>query len=1017
MPRVNAISPTPSFAETSAAGEAPRVHSCAPAVASSKPPRGTLKDRFEQLIDNGKVPQPPALKVDGWNEHTAMQICEGWRESLVEKVSIPELSRLLALNFERAHADEIPPERKGQRLLPEGSGKHDYYAAMVETFLRAIGTDDQEMGNVLDSFKRAGLGGLHRQPALTAATANGIVGAVQIGASLHPPTKVALSTAQLVLTAVSSALSLSSSKLRFRNSGTEEIMPLGKADAAPSAKVGPSVAGASWKLLRQLGKMNADVKEMEAALAELNLAHAEQSHAPQGSAAWHRAEDKLRTAGDNLSIAFASFCLRCELKGEYKAATESAKIEYRGNEINLGLGYLNGAAARSATLMAIFAPTAPATFGMSVAAVALSALIYVGYQMSSGPSKDGEAKATRAIVALAKSLDLMGGNAMKQQKARAQAYRTFLAERRSPDAAVKAGARRKLLDTLGQIALEDNAKDDLQPLENWKAYADYSEKKNGELAKIDDEHRRMLSLVGTGIEQQHNTSVPVTGQSASDSNNEIEIEIEHDASASDPGTSLRREFDIVTEVLEADRAQRTQAALEALDAQFAQAHEAKFNTSTVTGAWKTPHRMRFDSMGRLLLGKVAASARALLKHQGGNAPASGPQAQFHATRLAGKRQTLKTSLRDWINFEVAQSRLKEAAKLPAADTAAVREKLSSAAQALAAIVDPDAQALFAGDGRAQVEATRLAKRLTAGEQERYTMTMGGGAALGTVVNAFGAAYSLGINIEKDMAASQGHPFHTHFGDQKDGQVITQGSTPITAHYSAGERARFQKTDMARLLAILKRKGEPFKLSLDVPEAEAFSPANHRLDFTQFDIALDQLVNELTTRADIADEITLSIGGRKITAGKLDGTTDYYAWRRDRSSLRTRAAFRLGQARIVGKAAWISVAAPMAQAFAHIPLARTRAADRRGSAKSFEVRDILTGLAGGAGSGIPGREPERERESGSVSNRNDSMEGSLFSLDLQGDPHRDAQSASRSESERFEIDIRQGSGRAGQLARG
>ena len=122
------------------------------------------------------------------------------------------------------------------------------------------------------------------------------------------------------------------------------------------------------------------------------------------------------------------------MKGQYKAASEIGKIEYRGNEISLGLGYLNGATAVTSTAMAILAPTAPATFGLSVAAVAVSVLVYVGYQASTGPSKDGEAKATRAIVALAKSLDLIGGNGPTQQKARADAYRTYLADRRSPDA-------------------------------------------------------------------------------------------------------------------------------------------------------------------------------------------------------------------------------------------------------------------------------------------------------------------------------------------------------------------------------------------------------------------------------------------------------------------------------------------------------------------------------------------------------------------------------------------------------
>ncbi|CAB3676460.1 hypothetical protein [Trinickia soli] len=1002
MPRFNPISPLPTFTETSVAHDtAPVRETSSPIVTSTKPPRGTIRDRFEQMIDMRKVPQPPALRVDGWNEQTAMQICEGWRDSLVEKVSVPELSHLLALNFERAHADEIPPERRAERLLPEGAGKADYYAAMVETFLKAIGADDEEMGKILDSFKRAGLGALHRQPVLASSTANGILGAVQIGASLHPPAKVALSTVQLVLTAVSSALAVFSSKLRFRNSGTEEVMPYGKADAPPSGKIGPSVAGASWKLLTQLGKISADVKEMEAALAELERAQAEWSSKPEGSAAWHLAERKLRAAGDDLSVAFAAFCFRSEFKAQYKAASESAKVEYRGNELNLGLGYVNGAASLTATLMAIFAPTAPATFGMSVAAVAVGALAYVGYQLSTGPSKDGEAKATRAIVALAKSADLMGGKASKQQTARAEAYRIYLGERRSRDPAVKSGARGKLLDTLGQIAADDSTNDELRPLDNWTAYADYRARRNDKLTEIEGDHARLLGLVRAGIAARQ----PPSAQTAASGN----------ATATAVPGAPSRELELVTEVLEADRAQRSEAALQALDAQFAQTHEAKFNTGTVTSAWKTPYRMRFDSMGRLLLGKVVASTRALLKHKTGTVPESGPQAQFHTTRLAGKRQILKASLRDWVNFETAQARLKEAAKLPAGDTAAVREKLASAARALAAIGDADAQALFMGDGRAQVEATRLAKRLTAGEEERYTMTMGGAAAVAATANTFGAAFSLGVNVKKDILAGHGHPWQTHYGDQKDGQVITQGSTPITAHYSAGERARFQKTEMARLLAILKRKGEPLKLALDVPEAETYSPSDQQLDFKALDASLDSLVNELETRADIADELTLSVGGRKITAGRLDGTTDYYTWRREQASRRTRAAFRLGQARVVGKAAWLSLASPVAQALAHIPLSRTGKAARRGSQKSVEVRDALAALAGDArmssiasqrsepaGHTRPGDHGDRDSDRDHLDEDRDSF----YELDL----------GPAIESDRFEIDIGQADARIGRSGR-
>ncbi len=64
----------------------------------------------------------------------------------------------------------------------------------------------------------------------------------------------------------------------------------------------------------------------------------------------------------------------------------------------------------TATILGILTPvvvSASVTTGVTAAAAALAAVMYVGYQLSTGPSRDGEAKAKRAIVALAKSLDLL----------------------------------------------------------------------------------------------------------------------------------------------------------------------------------------------------------------------------------------------------------------------------------------------------------------------------------------------------------------------------------------------------------------------------------------------------------------------------------------------------------------------------------------------------------------------------------------------------------------------------------
>ncbi|WP_231643229.1 hypothetical protein [Ralstonia syzygii] len=281
----------------------------------------------------------------------------------------------------------------------------------------------------------------------------------------------------------------------FRNAGTEEVMPLGRADAAPSAKTGPNVLRASGRLARGLHKISANVCKMEQAQAALDKAHAAYDAAQatigtaqealgtaetvlaatqavldapakaklfqhlQAAPNIAQAQKDIQAAGETLKIAFAKFCLRNELKSDDKTAAESAKIEYHGNKRFLGVSVATGAANLTATTLGIFTPvlvSATVTMGVTAAAAALAVMLYLGYQLSSGPSKDGEAKARRAIVALTKSLDLLAGNAAKQQKVRAAAYRTYLAEKRianKPE--VRKLAKAQLIATLDEIARKD----------------------------------------------------------------------------------------------------------------------------------------------------------------------------------------------------------------------------------------------------------------------------------------------------------------------------------------------------------------------------------------------------------------------------------------------------------------------------------------------------------------------------------------------------------------------------------
>lgn len=188
------------------------------------------------------------------------------------------------------------------------------------------------------------------------------------------------------------------------------------------------------------------------------------------------------------------------------------------------------------------------------------------------------------------------------------------------------------------------------------------------------------------------------------------------------------------------------------------------------------------------------------------------------------------------------------AALQEKDPDQARATLRGAAQALAAIRDRDAQALFSRDGRKQVEATELAKRMTIGERERYTITNAGPAALAAAVNISGAVASLGLNIEKAVAQSHGVTVPAQYGDQNDARTLAQGSAPVTAPYVAAERARFQKTRMAKTIQTLAREGDRVTLKLDLPAGRATA-----LDAgdTDTDQALDNLIKQLEGLPDLA----------------------------------------------------------------------------------------------------------------------------------------------------------------------
>jgi hypothetical protein len=829
------------------------------------------------LFDMKKVPFEPAASVQRWDEATTLGICERWAGAQRKQPSIIGLARLAALNFERARPYSIPADMTDQRLLPPGSKDEDYYREMIATFLQTVGLDDHDA--VIDSFKKTGTGALHRQRVTVSSTVNGAVGAAQLAASAHLPAKTALSGVQLLLTLLSTQLAFDSADIRFRNSATEEAMPLGKADATPSAKAGPNVMRASARLALQLHKIGNAVRKMERAQADLDDARAGLANPNATPQQREKAENDVRAAGTALSIAYARYCMRMELKADYKTAAESAKIEYHGNKRAFGVSVASGAATYTATLLGILTPVVVSSFaataGVTAGAVALVAALYVGYQLSSGPSKDGEAKAKRAIVALAKSADLLAGNASKQQKERAAAYRTYIAEKRvTSNPEVRKAAKGKLVATLEDIARRDSTAADLDPVRNWTDYA-----------------------------------------------------------------ALRRQ------IADADSDETT---VKALEEAFTEAHASQFKTSTVSEAWKTPERMRFDSMGRLLLGRVSESLASLHDFNAETERAgardsrrqkAGRTKAVRTTVLAGRRAEVKACLRDWLHFELAQSRIKAA--LADHDPVQARNTLQAAAKALAAIDNADARALFSPDARKQVEATTLAKSMAIGERERYTVTNAGPAALAAAVNISGSAASLGLNIDKTVLASHGIHQKPTFGDQNDARLIAQGTAPVTAPYSAGERARFQKTSMGKLVGTLAREGEPVIAKVDLPAANAMLVD---LGDRHSDASLDTLLAQIEAMRDIPDEIAVSIGGVTLSSCKLNSTTGYYNWRYRHAPLATQAKFRARQMAMLADSLAISVATPVAHAVAQVPLAKTRKMADLGKTMSPGVRERLTGLA-------------------------------------------------------------------------
>lgn len=357
-----------------------------------------------------------------------LDICRKWvagREAhKADRVNTVALAKMHALEYERRHIDDAAdhPEciAPDQRLLPVGSKKEDYEREQIRAFLVAVGEKDPD--DILARAKMGGLGLLHRQWVNGFATVSGVLNGLGLLIP-DPAAKGGIAIARGALQAATAAATVAASDRRFVNANAEDMMWHGKLDATPGAKKGMSITRAAVHVIRDLRYSQEDAAEMEESTRQLSDALKELQDLDHGVS-----RDKLAAAERKAEVAFARFCAMAETKGDYKEAVESGKIEFRGNEVQFYTGLTGSALVTSTALLSILTPAvlaAPVTAGASLGAVGVSALLYLGYQLSQGPGADSEAKVQRAIVAWAKSLDTFPGAKVSFRKERAAAYRTY----------------------------------------------------------------------------------------------------------------------------------------------------------------------------------------------------------------------------------------------------------------------------------------------------------------------------------------------------------------------------------------------------------------------------------------------------------------------------------------------------------------------------------------------------------------------------------------------------------------
>jgi len=815
---------------------------------------------------------------------------------------------------------EIGEPRLLRRLRSPGLVRAAYHKEIVLAFLRAVGERDPEA--VLRSFKKTGTGALHRQQVVAGSTLTNTLGAVQLIVP-DPVAKVVLSVLRTVSLLVTSGAVVASGNRRLHNSGTEDVFPLGRADAAPSARRAPNVLQASWSTAGKLGGLHKDLQELTALLEQLKAPSSQPRQEPGDGAAATLPPEQLL---DRLYLASAKVSHRLQAVERYRSASENAKVEWQGNKYNLmtgTFGTLNTLTASGVSILAPLMLSSVAAGAALAGATLVAALAYVAYQLSNGPEKDGEAKAQRAIIALAKLSDLLDPGWKNETEQQAHAYEAYL-QALNKKGADKEAAEGELLAGLRNIAQAGaaasagrggDAQSRLPDENNWHRYRDYCQGR----ARIEK---------------------TLNGQT-----------------------------------LEVD-------GLNNLKQQFFDSHAATLASKPLIDGWKTPLMIRMNAAERIAAGQTASLMkqcielhRSMEKDVPGEStedrgrPFPTPQsihrlmASRHARqgkrrqeKLAAAERQLKGQLKNMVYFALARQLLKAAANEGQPDTHA--PQLAPARAALANVSDGSMQALFCGDGKAQVKAMRISKEQMMGDAERYTWLNTGANAATTLLAAGVQAADLQITVDKADGIYNGPLYN----DYKLVNHMQAGATP-SAPLSTGDRTAIQDREIDPLRALIIPNEYPpdehpaltmvlpvFRAAEGNGEAEAGSTEFE----TQLNHQIDRIVDAMAGRTFLPRTLHLQFGVRaeagpsssaaapaemaiEISLDKSKALHDMYF---SHARKRDKARFIKGAVALGAKQSASVIAGLPMQAAAQVALKRSRGARNAAKAEMRKMKEAL-----------------------------------------------------------------------------